>query len=194
MATNNYSSGLFDTLNLSNYVSNTVGINLTNNGNGGVVYNPGDGARVFDAIKFSDGRQILFENIEVVQFADTTLNLSVIPNDPLFNQQWNLHMTGVHNAWRFTQGNDNVLMGIVDTGLGTDSNGNLHPDLRDTIVVGNNYLDEWQGFSHGTPVQGTMGAAANNGQGIAGINWNSSIYTIDVVGGDSGDYNLVGSH
>ncbi|MDJ0772154.1 MAG: S8 family serine peptidase [Mastigocoleus sp. MO_167.B18] len=189
----NYSSGLFDTLNLSNYVSNTVGINLANNGNGGVVYNPGDGARVFDAIKFSDGRQILFENIEVVQFADTTLNLSVIPNDPLFNQQWNLHMTGVHNAWRFTQGNNNVLMGVVDTGLGTDSNGNLHPDLRDTIVVGNNYLDEWQGFSHGTPVQGTMGAATNNGQGIAGINWNSSIYTIDVVGGDSGDYNLVGA-
>ena len=185
-----YSSGARDILDLSDYASNTVSINYADNTTGGVIYDPGNGARVFDAIKLSDGSQILFENIETVQFADTTFNLSVTPNDPLFDEQWNLHMTGVHNAWRFTQGNDNVLMGVIDTGLGTDSNGNIHSDLRNTIVAGNNYLDEWGSFSHGTAVQGTMGAAANNSEGIAGINWNSSIYTIDVVGGDAQDYDL----
>ena len=188
----NYSVGARDILDLSGYASNAVGINLAqNNTTSGVVYDPGNGTRVFDAIVLGDGSQILFENIEVVKFADTTLNLSHIPNDPLFNQQWNLHMTGVHNAWRFTQGDNSVLMGIVDTGLGTDGNSNFHPDLRNTIVAGNNYLDEWEDFSHGTLVQGTIGAAVNNSQGIAGINWNSPIYTIDVVGGDSEDYNLV---
>lgn len=190
----NYFSGARDILDLSGYASNTVGINLAdNNATSGVVYNPGNGSRVFDAIKLGDGSQILFENIEVVKFADTTLNLSNIPNDPLFNQQWNLHMTGVHNGWRFTQGNNNVLMGIADTGLGTDSNGNLHPDLRNTIFAGNNYLDEWDSFSHGNLVQGTMGASANNLEGIAGINWNSPFYIIDVVGDDAEDYNLAGA-
>ena len=188
-----YSSGARDILDLSGYTLDAVNINYADNATGGIVYDPGDGARVFDEITLGDGSQILFENIEAVQFADTTLNLSVTPNDPLFNQQWNLHMTGVHNGWRFTQGNNNVLMGITDTGLGTDSNNNLHPDLRDTMVAGNNYLDEWQGFSHGNLVQGTMGAATNNSEGIAGINWNSPLYTIDVVGGDAEDYDLAGA-
>ena len=200
-----YSSGQMDTLDLSDYASNTVGINLArNNSNSGVVYNLGDGARVFDAITFANGSQILFENIEQVKFADTTLNLSNIPNDPLFNEQWNLHMTGVHNAWRFTQGNDNVLLGIGDTGLG-NADGSIHPDLRDTIFDENNYLDESRIYledgtilpdtSHGTAVQGIMGAATNNSEGIAGINWNSPVYSLDVLpgtdqGDDIGDYDL----
>ena len=195
----NYSySSEKDTLDLSGYAFNTVKTNyVKDRGIGGVIHDPDpnddEGARVFDVIELPDGNKIYFENIEVVQFKDRKDNLSVRPNDPLFDNQWNLHMTGVHNAWRFTEGNNDVLMGIVDTGLGTDSNGNIHPDLqsRNTIFAGDNYLDEWEGFSHGTPIQGTMGATANNSQGIAGINWNSPIYTIDVMGSDSGDYDLV---
>ncbi len=185
-----FGSGARDLLDLSGIVSNTATLNYANNSNGGVAYNLGNGSRIFDAITLSDGSEILFEGIETIKFADTTINLSVTPNDALFSQQWNLHSMGVHNAWRFTKGSNNVMIGIQDTGLGTDSNGNIHPDLRQTNFIGQNYLDEWGNFSHGTLVQGTIAAKSNNGTGVAGINWNSVLIHLDVVGGNPLDYNL----
>jgi serine protease len=185
-----YSTGKRDLLNLSGIASTSVTTNYANNLNGGVVYNAGNGNRLYDAITLSDGSEILFQGIETIQFKDITVDLSVTPNDPDFNKQWNLHMTGVHNAWRFTQGNNQVAIGIADTGLGANSNG-IHPDLRSTSFVANNYFDESATYSHGTRVEGTIAAASNNGIGIAGINWNSPVQMIDVVGDNSGDYDLV---
>ncbi|GAX39834.1 hypothetical protein NIES4075_07930 [Tolypothrix sp. NIES-4075] len=185
-----YSTGKRDLLNLSQIASTSVTTNYADNSTGGVVYNAGNGNSLFDAITLSDGSQILFQGIETIQFQDKTVNLSVTPNDPLFNQQWDLHITGVNNAWRFTQGNNQVAIGIADTGLGANSNG-IHPDLGSTTFVANNYFDESATYSHGTRVEGTIAAASNNGIGIAGINWNSRVEMIDVVGGDSGDYDLV---
>jgi serine protease len=185
-----YSSGARDLLNLSQFASTSVTTNYANNLNGGVVYNAGNGNRLYDAITFSDGSEILFQGIETIQFQDITVNLSVTPNDPLFNQQWDLHITGVNDAWRITQGDNKIAIGIVDTGLGANSSG-IHPDLPFTTKVANNYFDESATFSHGTRVEGTIAATSNNGVGIAGINWNSPVQMIDVIGGDSGDYNLV---
>ncbi|MBW4478374.1 MAG: S8 family serine peptidase [Tolypothrix brevis GSE-NOS-MK-07-07A] len=185
-----YGSGARDLLNLSQFASTSVTTNYANNSTGGVVYNTGNGNRLYDAIKFSDGSEILFQGIETIQFQDKTVNLSVTPNDPLFNQQWDLHITGVNDAWRITQGDNKIAIGIVDTGLGANSSG-IHPDLPSTTKVANNYFDESATFSHGTRVEGTIAAASNNGVGIAGINWNSPVQMIDVIGGDSGDYNLV---
>ncbi|MCV3216149.1 S8 family serine peptidase [Plectonema radiosum NIES-515] len=185
-----YGSGARDFLNLSQIASTSVTTNYADNLKGGVVYNAGNGNRLYDAITFSDGSEILFQGIETIKFQDKTVDLSVTPNDPLFNQQWDLHITGVNDAWRFTQGNDKVAIGILDTGLGANSNG-IHPDLRSTTFVANNYFDESATFSHGTRVEGTIAAASNNGVGIAGINWKSPVEMIDVIGGDSGDYDLV---
>ncbi len=185
-----YGSGARDLLNLSQIASTSVTTNYADSLKGGVVYNAGNGNRLYDAITFSDGSQILFQGIETIKFKDKTVDLSVTPNDPLFNQQWDLHITGVNDAWRFTQGNDKVAIGIADTGLGANKNG-IHPDLRATNLVANNYFDESATYSHGTRVEGTIAAASNNGVGIAGINWNSPVQMIDVVGGDSGDYDLV---
>ncbi|MBD2609373.1 S8 family serine peptidase [Scytonema hofmannii FACHB-248] len=185
-----YGSGALDLLNLSQFASTSVTTNYADSLKGGVVYNTGNGNRLYDAITLSDGSEILFQGIGRIQFQDETVNLSVTPNDRLFDQQWNLHITGVNDAWRFTQGNDRVAIGIADTGLGANSTG-IHPDLRSTTFVANNYFDESATFSHGTRVEGTIAAASNNGVGIAGINWNSPVQMIDVVGGDSGDYDLV---
>ncbi|RAM53361.1 MAG: peptidase S8 and S53 subtilisin kexin sedolisin [Hapalosiphonaceae cyanobacterium JJU2] len=187
-----FGSGGRDTLDLSAFVSTQVlSFNYANSVNGGVIYDPGDSvARVFDAIAFSDGRQILFEGIDTIKFADTVINLSVTPNDPLFNQQWNLHMMDVQKAWRFTTGSNQVLVGIEDTGLALDVNGNLHPDLRFTNSISSNSFDEYSSSSHGTLVQGTIAATSNNNLGIAGINWNSPVMQLDVIGGNPGDYSL----
>ncbi|MEM7580172.1 MAG: S8 family serine peptidase [Mastigocoleus sp.] len=189
----NYDTGAREVLNLSDISSSSVNVNLADTVSGGVVYNPGDGARVFDAINFNDGRQILFESLDAVIFSDDIVYLSVTPNDPSFNEQSNLHMTSTHHAWRFTTGNENALVGIVDTGLGTGEDGNIHPDLQPVTSNSDQYLDEWSDFSHGTSVAGTIAAESNNGQGIAGINWDSSYYVVDVVGNDAGDEDLAGA-
>jgi hypothetical protein len=185
-----FGSGARDLLDVSACSSTNATIKLVES-TGGVVYNPGNGNRVFDSITFSDGKEILFEGIEAIKFADKTINLSVTPNDPMFGQQWNLHMIGVQNAWRFTTGSTNVLVGIEDTGLAANG-GNLHPDLRSTNFLSNNYLDEMtNSTAHGTSIQGVIAAASNNGVGMSGINWSSDVFHIDVMGGDAKDSDLV---
>jgi serine protease len=197
--------GQFDYIDASSiHSSAVVNWNLAGINGSGVAYDDGTGTRVFDAITLRTGQQILFEGMDTIQFADTTLPinvLSVIPNDPGFAQQWNLHMMGVHNAWRFTTGSDKVAIGIADTGLGFDALGNIHSDLQRPNVFFNrgNSEDDFfratpdggpQSTSHGTAVHGVIGAKTNNGEGISGINWNSTIMNVDVLDANAGDYLL----
>lgn len=192
-----FGDGEYDRLNFSNISSSDVSFNLATLSGGGVVYDPGNGARLFDAITLDDGSQILFEGLDRLVFSDSYVDLTVTPNDPLFSDQWNLHMMGVHNAWRLTTGTDDVLIGVQDSGLGVDSNGSIHPDLKgsETWLFPNNYVDELAvgRTSHGTAVQGIIAAASNNGYGMSGINWSSDVFNIDVIPGanfETGDRDL----
>ena len=163
---------------------------------GGVLYDPGNGLRVFDELVLANGSRILMEGIDRITFAEghAELNSGFLPNDPLFSEQWNLHMMGVHNAWRFTQGSDNVLIGVQDSGLAVDIYGSYHPDIdpsRTYYASGNTQDDFGDGrASHGTAVHSIIGAASNNGIGMSGINWVSDIFNLDVLGGDMSDYEL----
>ncbi|MDX2230582.1 MAG: S8 family serine peptidase [Leptolyngbyaceae cyanobacterium bins.349] len=195
--------GRQDMIDLSNVFSSSVRFNIAGfNGGTGVRFDPGNGTRIFDAITLSNGRQILFEGIDSIRFANGALNLTVAPNDPMFGSQWNLHMMGVHQAWRFTTGTSRVAIGVQDSGLGFDSFGRLHPDLRPSIATpGNHASDDFfrnfpgsgQGFkpeSHGTGVQGIIAAVSNNGIGLSGINWNSTMITADVLDNNPGDLSI----
>lgn len=157
----------------------------------GIVYNPGNGNRVFDSMTLSTGQRILFEGIEGINFAEGYVSLveNNIPNDPLFGQQWNLHMMGTQNAWRFTTGSTNVMIGVGDTGLSVDWSGFVHPDLGNTIWLGTQGIDDTSN-NHGTSVQGIIAAQTNNGIGMSGINWNSQTFNIDVLGNERGDLDL----
>jgi hypothetical protein len=191
-----FGDGEFDQINFSTLSSNSVEFNFASLTGGGVVFDSGDGARVFDSITLNNGSQILFEGIDRLIFADGSIDLAVTPNDPLFADQWNLHMTGVHHAWRLTTGSDQVLIGIQDSGLGVDSAGMIHPDLRIPWRYLNNYEDELgiSSYSHGTAVQGITSATANNGYGMSGINWTSDVFHVDVLPGifyESSDLELV---
>ncbi|MEM6252878.1 MAG: S8 family serine peptidase [Cyanobacteria bacterium P01_D01_bin.156] len=188
-----FGDGYRDLIDLSNIDSSTVSFNLAGINGDGMLHNPGNGMRIFDAITLSNGEQILFEGIDTLSFADGDLNLSTIPNDPYFGYQWNLHMMGVHNAWRFTTGSaDDVLVGVQDTGLMLDFNGAMHTDLdaNRTYVDLQNYSDESLDASHGAAVQSIIAAATNNNSSMSGINWASNVLHLDVLGGESTDYDL----
>ena len=188
----NFGSGRRDLLDLSTLSSNSVLFNLIGINGNGVLFDPGNGTQAFDSLLLSNGNQILLEGIDRIQFADRAIDLSITPNDPLFPQQWNLSMMGVQDAWRFTTGSSSVLIGIEDSGLGFNSVGNLHPDLRTPIVIDGNLADEFnEPSSHGTSVEGILAAISNNGIGMSGINWQSPVAQVDVIpGSDVGDRNL----
>ena len=102
-------------------------------------------------------------------------------------------------AWETTTGSASVTVGVVDSGVAYD-----HPDLAANIWTnpgeiagngidddGNRLVDDVHGWDfidsdnsprdvvgHGTHVAGTIAARGNNGQGVAGVNWNSSVMPV----------------
>jgi len=128
----------------------------------------------------------------------------VVPNDVLYSQQWALTRIQAPQAWDMEIGDPNIVIAVIDSGV--DYN---HPELAAKIWVnpgeiqgngidddGNGFPDDIRGWSfknygagdsevmdtgyHGTAVAGIIGAATNNGAGIAGINWNSRIMPVKI--------------
>ncbi|MGI0492859.1 S8 family serine peptidase [Alkalinema pantanalense CENA528] len=145
------------------------------------------GGTTFDWLRInSTGYEVYFQGYETLQFSDRSISLGITPNDPSFNQQWNLQMMNVSGAWRFTTGSTNVVLGIADSGLEIDSNNNPNnSDLNGgrTLTSSNDYDADWEG--HGTKVATILAADTNDGVGIAGINWNSAIYISRVFGSNA---------
>jgi hypothetical protein len=110
-------------------------------------------------------------------------------------------------AWDNSTGSSSVTVAVIDTGV--DYN---HPDLSRNIWVntaevagngvdddGNGYIDDVNGYDfvnndsdpmddhgHGSHCAGVIGAAGNNGEGVAGINWNVKIMALKVCDAGGG--------
>lgn len=151
----------------------------------------------FDYINLADGREIYFQGIENLTFADnSTLKLQVQPNDLYFRSQWNLHISDVDSAWRFTQGTNNVLLASLDTGILTAPGASggivdIQVDRLITDPTDDDNQDDDQSpangtntFGHGHSAISVMSATPND-LGVAGINWNSKVYVNDVYKGVS---------
>jgi subtilisin family serine protease len=132
-------------------------------------------------------------------------HIAVTPNDPLYRFQWALANTGQEigtggpkgtsgadikapAAWEETEGNSNVVIAIVDTGVDT-----LHPDLQNKIKSAgkdfvNNDNDATDDNGHGTLVAGIAAADTNNDTGIAGIAWNAKILPVKVIDKEGSGY------
>src|SRR2546430_2718864 len=101
---------------------------------------------------------------------------------------------GAYKAWQLSTGSRSIVIGETDTGVDY-----THPDLAANIwsnpggvggcprgthgynVRGKNCnpMDEDTTYAgHGTHVAGILGAAGNNGQGVAGMNWQTSILPV----------------
>ncbi|MDA7916362.1 S8 family serine peptidase [Verrucomicrobia bacterium] len=122
-----------------------------------------------------------------------------VPNDPFLADQWHLINTGqqgadrrvhinVQNVWDTYRG-DGINVGVVDDGVE-----NAHPDLfgNANTAIDYDYVDSSNDSSptgndsHGTAVSGIIGAVGNNGVGVTGVAFDSTLIGINVFGSGFG--------
>jgi thermitase len=151
----------------------------------------------------------------------------MLPNDSYFYKQWYLKNDGtvrpttgssgksgadvnIIKAWDIEQGNDDLIVAILDSGINDDS-----PDLSQRLWVNtkeipnngidddhNGYIDDYKGwdfayegsynqdgFGHGTNIATVIGARTNNNYGFAGINSKCKLMNCKNLNDDnSGEY------
>ncbi|MFG0316979.1 MAG: S8 family serine peptidase [Planctomycetota bacterium JB042] len=123
------------------------------------------------------------------------------PNDTYYPLQWHYPLVKLPQAWDVTKGSSNVVVAILDTGVVA------HPDLvprdsgtgfdfvslpqnaldgdgfdPDPTDVGDQAYQDGRSSWHGTHVAGTVGASTNDGQGVAGVDWNCKLMHLRVLG------------
>jgi serine protease len=132
---------------------------------------------------------------------------SVTPNDSLWSKQNNFVNLGLPDAWAISTGGltpagDTIVVAVLEKGAIM-----THPDLRgnawrnhaeipgDGLDNDNNgYIDDYKGWnprtrndnsgersSHGTSVNGIIGAVGNNTSGVTGINWKIKLMNLGNV-------------
>ncbi len=118
--------------------------------------------------------------------------------DAYHDTQWALRESGTTAYWKTgaTLDASKVIVAVLDTGLDVG-----HPEFADRVVAARNFCSEENPAApvpvsedvtdlvgHGTHVAGIIGAAGNNGQGMAGLAWDVQIMPVKVLGeGGSSD-------
>ncbi len=115
------------------------------------------------------------------------MHASYVPNDPLFDKQWNLRMINMPKAWERTKGKG-VVVAVIDTGIAYEDYQDFRqvPDLKGvTFVAGYDFVNDTEHAnddqSHGTHVAGTIAQATNNGEGVAGVAFEATLMPIKVL-------------
>lgn len=133
------------------------------------------------------------------QISEVADEPSSLLNDPAISQVWGLKKMDAAKAWSITQGSQDIIVAVIDTGIDV-----LHEDLQQNLWTNpgesgkdargkdkannkidddnNGYVDDVHGWNfvnnnnlltdnhgHGTHIAGTIGALGGNGKGISGI-------------------------
>ncbi|MGH2404817.1 MAG: S8 family peptidase [bacterium] len=118
------------------------------------------------------------------------------PNDSMVVNQWAWAIVQADQAWNITTGSTSVRVAVVDTGVDSTADDiNRHPDLPVLVAqkdfVNNDSIAN-DDHGHGTHVAGTIGALTDNGQGVAGANWNVGLVAAKVCdAGGSCSYSAI---
>lgn len=144
----------------------------------------------------------LFRFVEPNYLGEGHGYMETTPNDSFFlTRQWSHLNNGTFSlspssldadidtdlAWDITQGNTNLIVAVLDSGLKLD-----HPEFLNRTVAGydfvNNDTDPTDDHGHGTNVTGIALAKGNNSIGYAGVNWNSKIMTCKILDSNNSGY------
>ena len=123
------------------------------------------------------------EAIEGVEAVEPNLLRRAVrtPNDPEFPAQApSLDTAHLPTAWDVAHTGATIVVAVLDTGVDPD-----HPDLAPNLVPGYDAVAEdtlpMDDEGHGTQVAGVVGAATDNGIGVAGVAWNTKIMPVKVL-------------
>ena len=127
-------------------------------------------------------------------FEETVFQADFTSNDPALidpKASWYLNPIGAKEAWDITQGDEEIIVAVVDNGFDLS-----HPELQGKIVNPYNVLSQDDNIrpivtskgvnAHGTHVAATAVGNGNNGNGLLGIAPNCKLMPIQ-VGNDNPD-------
>lgn len=143
-----------------------------------------------------------------VLYAEPNLVLRPLlaPDDPQYADQWHYAAIGLPAAWDVTTGSTGIVVAVGDSGIlyAGDGSPATHPDLVGRVLAGYDFISEedfagdgdgrdpdpydvgdepgGQSSYHGTHVAGTIGAASDNGTGVAGVDWAAKILPVRMLG------------
>lgn len=128
-----------------------------------------------------------------------------------FADLWGLKKINAASAWDQTTGSSGVIVAVIDSGVDI-----THPDIAANIWTnpgeipgnnidddGNGYIDDVHGWNfnsgtsnpvddngHGTHVAGTIAGVGNNGTGIVGVSWNTTIMPLKFLNSSGSGSNI----
>ncbi len=124
-----------------------------------------------------------------------------VPDDDHYHYQWHYPLMNLPAAWDETKGSSNTVVAVIDTGakfLHSDLGARLKGGQYDFISDQQKALDGdgidanaddpgddptgARSSYHGTHVAGTIGAATDNDNGVAGVNWLCKLMTLRALG------------
>ena len=125
---------------------------------------------------------------------DYSVSTSLTPSDPAYgSKQWDMAKIAAGAAWDLHTDSGRVVVAVMDTGIDfahPDLAANLYSDAGAPSVHGYTCMNGacvaggQDDHGHGTHVAGTIGAAASNGVGMAGLNWSVQLLSIKFLGPD----------
>lgn len=161
-----------------------------------------EGAAAFPEKVLEQVRQT--PGVRLAQWNHLVQDRNTTPNDPDWLRQDNMELIGMPAAWDITTGGltpngDTIVVAVLEKGLQLS-----HPDLvanlwrnpgekpnNGTDDDGNGYIDDYRGWdalndgdgdgtgnTHGTSVNGIIGARGNNDLSVTGVNWNVKLLNV----------------
>ncbi len=120
-----------------------------------------------------------YDEVEYAEYSAQT-SVDAFPDDTDYSSQSNMTTIRADEAWYVSSGN--TFISMIDTGVDYQ-----HTELDGKVINGRDFVsaddDSMDEDGHGTHVAGIAVAKANNGDGIAGLAWNSKVIAVRGLGG-----------